>query len=146
MQWGTAKSMEVPIAEEIRKRGLRDHVRSLGYVPANDLEALYREAVALTFPSRFEGFGAPVLEAMARRCPVIAADATALPEVVQSAGRLVSPDNAEQWAHAMIQILDDDAYRKELQEAGLERARAYTWERSADILEDAYRHVLATTL
>jgi len=146
MQWGTAKSMEAPLAEVIRKNNLKDSVRSLGYVPAGDLEALYREAVALTFPSRFEGFGAPVLEAMARRCPVIAADATALPEVVQHAGRLVSPDNTDQWAQTMIELMEDEAERARLAEAGIERARAYTWERSADILEDAYRLVLGTTL
>ena len=146
MQWGTAKSMEAPLAEEIRKHGLQKHVRSLGYVPAADLEALYREAVALTFPSRFEGFGAPVLEAMARRCPVIAADATALPEVVEAAGRLVSPDNPEQWCQAMCELLEDEQARAALQEAGFERAREYTWQRSADVLEYAYHHVLATTL
>lgn len=146
MQWGTAKSMEAPLAEEIRKRDLKDSVRSLGYVPAADLEALYREAVALTFPSRFEGFGAPVLEAMARRCPVIAADATALPEVVKEAGRLVSPDNPDQWFQAMCDLLENEDERLRLQEAGVERARGFTWERSADILEDAYRLVLGTTL
>lgn len=146
MQWGTAKSMEAPLAEEIRKHDLKDSVRSLGYVPAADLEALYRAAVALTFPSRFEGFGAPVLEAMARRCPVIAADATALPEVVKEAGRLVSPDNPDQWFQAMCDLLENDDERLRLQEAGVERAREYTWERSADILEDAYRLVLGTTL
>jgi alpha-1,3-rhamnosyl/mannosyltransferase len=146
MQWGTAKSMEAPLAEEIRKRELKDSVRSLGYVPAADLEALYRSAVALTFPSRFEGFGAPVLEAMARRCPVIAADATALPEVVQDAGRLVSPDNPDQWAQAMSDLLESEDERARLQDAGVERAREYTWERSADILEDSYRLVLGTTL
>jgi alpha-1,3-rhamnosyl/mannosyltransferase len=146
MQWGTAKSMETPLAEEIRARDLKDCVRSLGYVPAADLEALYRAAVALTFPSRFEGFGAPVLEAMARRCPVIAADATALPEVVKDAGRLVSPDNPDHWCEVMCELLDDPAERLRLQDAGVERARVYTWERSADILEDAYRLVLGTTL
>jgi alpha-1,3-rhamnosyl/mannosyltransferase len=146
MQWGTAKSMETPLAEEIRARDLKDSVRSLGYVPAADLEALYRAAVALTFPSRFEGFGAPVLEAMARRCPVIAADATALPEVVKDAGRLVSPDNPDHWCQVMCELLNDPAERLRLQDAGVERARVYTWERSADILEDAYRLVLGTTL
>lgn len=146
MQWGTAKSMEAPLAEVIRKKDLKDNVRSLGYVPSADLEALYREAVALTFPSRFEGFGAPVLEAMARRCPVIAADATALPEVVQNAGRLVSPDNRDQWAETMIELLENEDERQRLAAAGIERAREYTWERSADILENAYRLVLGTTL
>ena len=146
MQWGTAKSMEAPVGEEIRNRGLQGHVRSLGYVPAAELEALYRAAVALTFPSRFEGFGAPVLEAMARGCPVLAADATALPEVVKDAGRLLSPDNADQWCQAMCEVLENEDVRDQMRAAGTERAKEYTWERSADILEDSYRHVLATTL
>jgi alpha-1,3-rhamnosyl/mannosyltransferase len=146
MQWGTARSMEAPLAEEIRKRDLKSSVRSLGYVPAADLEALYRGAVALTFPSRFEGFGAPVLEAMARGCPVIAADATAIPEVVKDAGCLVSPDNPDQWCQAMCDVLENAEERERLRAAGLERARLFTWARSADILEDAYRLVLGTTL
>jgi alpha-1,3-rhamnosyl/mannosyltransferase len=146
MQWGTAKSMDVPLAEEVRKLGIRERLRSLGFVPATELEALYRQATALTFPSRFEGFGAPVLEAMARGCPVIGADATAIPEVVQDAGILVSPDNPDQWFAAMCEILENDEIRTRLAKAGVERAREYTWARSADALEDSYRHALGTTL
>jgi glycosyltransferase involved in cell wall biosynthesis len=145
-QWGTAKSMEVSLSEEVRRLGLQDKVKRLGFVPSADLDALYEEAVALAFPSRFEGFGAPVLEAMSRGCPVIAADATALPEVVQDAGILVSPDNSDQWAQAMGDMIDDDALRKRLIESGYERAGRFTWTRSAEILEDAYNHALDTTL
>jgi alpha-1,3-rhamnosyl/mannosyltransferase len=143
---GAKGSMEVKIAAECRKRGLDSNIRRLGYMPYSDLDALYQEAVALTFPSRFEGFGAPVLEAMARACPVIAADMTALPEVVRDAGILISPDNAEEWHLAMRDMLGDDEQRHRLAKAGLERARSFTWSRSADILEDAYRHALETTL
>jgi alpha-1,3-rhamnosyl/mannosyltransferase len=107
---------------------------------------LYQEAVALTFPSRFEGFGAPVLEAMARSCPVIAADATATPEVVSDAGRLVSPDNAEEWARAMADLIEDEEMRNRYIKAGIERARDFDWTRSAGILEDSYRYALETTL
>jgi len=146
MQWGTAKSIEAPLAEEVRKLGIKDRIRSLGFVPAAELEALYRGAAALTFPSRFEGFGAPVLEAMARGCPVIAADATAIPEVVQDAGILVSPDNPDQWFAAMSEVLENEEVRSRLVKAGAERVREYTWARSADALEDAYRHGLGTTL
>ena len=143
---GAKGSMEVRIAKEVAKLGIHDRVLRLGYIPSPDLDALYNEAVALTFPSRFEGFGAPVLEAMARRCPVIAADATALPEVVEDAGYLVSPDNAEQWAHAMTYLLTDADQRDELAVAGLKRAMEFTWSRAADVLEDSYRHALGTTL
>jgi glycosyltransferase involved in cell wall biosynthesis len=143
---GAKGSMEVRIAKEVAKLGIHDQVLRLGYIPSEHLDALYIEAVAMTFPSRFEGFGAPVLEAMARRCPVIASDATALPEVVEDAGYLVSPDNPEQWAHAMTHLLDDESQREELAESGLKRATEFTWSRAADVLEDSYRHALGTTL
>ena len=143
---GAKGSMEVRIAKEVAKLGIHDKVLRLGYIPREDLEALYMEAVAMTFPSRFEGFGAPVLEAMARRCPVIASDATATPEVVKEAGYLVSPDNSEQWAHAMVYLLASDGQREELAESGFARAGEFTWGRAADVLEDSYRHALGTTL
>lgn len=143
---GGQGQMETRIAQEVHELGIEDSVKRLGFVPGRDLEALYLDAVATTFPSRFEGFGAPVLEAMSRGCPVIAADATALPEVIGGAGVLVSPDNAEEWCQAMAELLEDDARRAELVKRGHERARGFTWARSADILEDAYRHVLRTTL
>ncbi|MDQ3766441.1 MAG: glycosyltransferase, partial [Actinomycetota bacterium] len=100
------------------------------------------EATAMTFPSLYEGFGAPVLEAMARGCPVIAADAAALPEVVGGAGRLVAPDDVEGWAGAMEELIIDDELRGSLATAGLERAREFTWSRAAGLLEDAYRLAL----
>jgi glycosyltransferase involved in cell wall biosynthesis len=143
---GAKGSMETRIFEEVRKLDIEKNVRRLGYVPAGDLDALYHEAVALTFPSRFEGFGAPVLEAMSRVCPVIAADATALPEVVRDAGILISRDNPDEWRQAMVQMLEDEEARENLAKAGLKRAREYTWDRSADILEQSYTRALDTPL
>ncbi len=145
-EWVIAKEMAQRITSEIRKLGITSQVRELGYVPSADLEALYREATALTFPSRFEGFGAPALEAMARGCPVIASNATALPEVVSDAGVLVSPDNDEEWAQAMILMIEDEAMREGFKKVGPDRAKLYNWDVSAGILEDAYRHGLETTL
>ncbi len=142
----SAKQMDARLQEEIHKLGLGHSVRRLGYVASEDLDALYQQAVATVFPSRFEGFGAPVLEAMSRGCPVIAADATALPEVVGDAGVLVSPDNADEWGHAMSDMLDDPELRERLTKLGLERARELTWSKSAEILEASYRHALETTL
>jgi glycosyltransferase involved in cell wall biosynthesis len=145
-QWGTARSTAGGIAEEVRARGIGERVRPLGYVPARDLDALYRGAVALVFPSRFEGFGAPILEAWARGCPVIAADATSLPEVVGDAGYLLSPDNADEWAAAMRDLVEDEDLRLIYARAGAERVKLFTWTRSADVLEDSYHHALETTL
>jgi alpha-1,3-rhamnosyl/mannosyltransferase len=143
---GGRGSMETRIASAVRELDIEDGVKRLGYVPARDLDALYHEAVAMTFPSRFEGFGAPILEAMSRECAVIAADATAIPEVVSDAGRLVSPDNAEDWAHAMADVLEDEETRSRLAKAGAARAQEFTWQRAADVQEDAYRHALETSL
>jgi glycosyltransferase involved in cell wall biosynthesis len=145
-EWSVAKEMGERIEREIEKLGLSERVKRLGYVSTGDLEALYNEATALTFPSRFEGFGAPILEAMARGCAVIAANATALPEVVADCGRLVSPDNAEEWCHAMCELLEDEELRSSYVKAGLERAPEFGWGRSSSILEEAYRHALGTTL
>lgn len=145
-EWGTAHSMESRLAEELKVRKIEDSVRHLGYVPTADLDGLYHEACALVFPSRFEGFGAPVLEAMTRGVPVIAANTSALPEVVQNAGLLASPDDPEEWATWMTKMLEDEELSQRFAKAGIERARDFTWSNSADILEDAYRHGLATTL
>jgi alpha-1,3-rhamnosyl/mannosyltransferase len=145
-QWGTARSTEGAIAEEIRRLRIEERVRPLGYVAQRELEQLYAAAVALVFPSRFEGFGAPVLEAWSRGCAVIAADAAALPEVVGDAGYLLSPDNTGEWASAMQALLEDDDLRNVHARAGAERAKRFSWVRSADVLEDSYRHALETTL
>lgn len=143
---GAKGSTEVRIASSIRELGIEDRVRRLGRVPSDDLDALYHQATGLVFPSRFEGFGAPVLEAMSRNCPVIAANATALPEVVGGAGILVSPDDPAEWTEAMSGYLEDEEMRSRFSKLGTERARSFTWTRSADVLEDAYQHALETTL
>jgi alpha-1,3-rhamnosyl/mannosyltransferase len=145
-EWSVARAMGERIEAEIAALGLGDSVRRLGYVPSQDLAALYSEAVALTFPSRFEGFGAPVLEAMARGCPVIASDATALPEVLGEAGLLVSPDNASHWTDAMRDLLENSELAGTYRKAGLQRAEDFGWDRSASLLEDSYRHALETSL
>lgn len=145
-EWKTATDMEERISNEIANRGISTRVKQLGYVAAADLEGLYKTATAMVFPSKFEGFGAPILEAMARGCPVIAADATAIPEVVGTAGRLVSPDNADEWCRAMCDLLEDSEERRGFIKAGIERATDFGWRHSAGILEDSYRFVLETTL
>jgi glycosyltransferase involved in cell wall biosynthesis len=143
---GAKGSMEVRIGKEVQELGLEKNVKRLGHVPTRDLDALYHAAIALAFPSRFEGFGAPVLEAMSRSCPVIAADATALPEVVGDAGILVSPDNSEEWCKAMCEMIEDLRLRERLSRLGLDRSKEFTWEISADLLEDAYAQALETAL
>jgi alpha-1,3-rhamnosyl/mannosyltransferase len=141
-----AKQMGERIRAEVKRLDMEGSVKQLGYVSSRDLDALYQEAVGVTMVSRFEGFGAPCLEAMSRGCPVIGANATAIPEVIDDAGLLCSPDNPEEWFEAMNTLIEDEERRAQLKKAGQERATEFTWSRAADILEDSYRFVLETTL
>jgi alpha-1,3-rhamnosyl/mannosyltransferase len=130
--------MDKHLRELAAELGIEDNLRRLGHIDRGDLNWLYKNAVALTFPSRFEGFGLPVLEAMGHGCPVIAAAATALPEVVGASGVLLSPDDADAWAAAMIDVLTNPARREWLAEAGIARTAEFRWSSSAQELHRAY--------
>lgn len=123
-------------------RGLDGKVRHLGLVPRADLAGLYRAAIALAYPSRFEGFGAPVLEAMSQGCPVIASNAAALPEVVSDSGILLDPDDVEGWTAAMGDLLHDPNLRAELAGRGLRRAAQFSWEQAASAQLLAYEQAV----
>lgn len=107
------------------------NVRLLGRVPDQDLPGLYNAAVCLVLPSWYEGFGFPVLEAMACGTPVIIARAGALPEVAGEAALQIDPHNPDDLAEALCRLIEDDHVRSELSERGLGRAAEYSWERSA---------------
>ncbi|MHB8571539.1 MAG: glycosyltransferase family 4 protein [Candidatus Dormibacteria bacterium] len=117
-------------------------VRFIGHVPLEGLVGLYGGAVALVFPSRYEGFGLPVLEAMACGCPVIARDGHAMPEVAGRAALLVEGD-AGSFADAARSVWSDPGRRAELVARGLEHARAFTWERTAEQVVAQYERLLA---
>lgn len=106
-------------------------VRHLGHVPAGELPALYRGAVAMVFPSLFEGFGLPPLEAMACGCPVAASDAGAIAEVCDEAVVAFDARDVDAIAAAIESLAADEALRERLRRAGLERAAGFTWERTA---------------
>jgi len=135
---GTAAS-ETDVAAAIEGLDLADRVRRLNRIPRPDLEWLFRHAVALTFPSRFEGFGLPVLEAMAVGCPVVAAATTALPEVVGDAGVLLPADDPDPWTSAMLDLLENRARREQLAAAGRARAADFSWAGATGKLLAAYR-------
>ncbi len=116
-----------PVAVHASKR----RIRLLGYVPDEDLPALYSGATFFIMPSLFEGFGLSVLEAMACGTPVIASHAGALPEVVGDAAMLVDPTSVEGIAEGMRQLLSQPERRAELKRKGLERVHQFSWERSA---------------
>ena len=134
-----AAQTEDELRAVIAELRLTKNVRRLGHIDRADLDWLYAHAMALTFPSSFEGFGMPVLEAMAHRCPVIAADNTALPEVVGDSGVLVAPHDVAGWTSAMLELLGDGARRDALAAAGAARvATHFQWRMSAEQLRRVY--------
>jgi glycosyltransferase involved in cell wall biosynthesis len=115
-----------------------DGAEARGRVPADELLSLYRRAAALVFPSLYEGFGQPPLEAMACGCPVACSNAASLPEVVGDAARLFDPDSVEDMAAAVEEVLDHpDEWRRR----GLERATLFSWDACARAHEEVYREL-----
>jgi glycosyltransferase involved in cell wall biosynthesis len=112
----------------------------LGPVPDADLPALYAGALAFAFPSLWEGFGLPVLEAMASGAPVAASNRGALPEITAGAALLAEPE-PEAFAEALGELVGDAALRERLRSAGLARAAAFSWERTARETLAIYRTV-----
>lgn len=119
------------VEAEIVASGMADRVRFVGYVPSSDLPTLYTGASAFCFPSLYEGFGLPVLEAMACGAPVVAADRSAIPEVAGEAALLVDPTVPEAIGQALCRVLTDKQLRNDLIERGRRRTRQFTWERTA---------------
>lgn len=131
-----------PEQEKLAKGvGVKDRIVHLGMVPDDRLPDLYRCADLLLFPSWYEGFGLPVIEAMASGIPVVASNRGSLPEVVGGAGVLVDPEDHETMAKNVATILADSGFRAKLRGAGLERARLFTWQKTADRTLEVYRKV-----
>ncbi len=122
--------------------GLQDMVTLTGFVPDEHLPALLNAAEVFAFPSHFEGFGLPPLEAMASGVPVVCSNASSLPEVIGEAGLLVPPDDAQAWAEALHRLLADPALRLELRGRGLAQARLFTWEAAAQQTLAVYQSVV----
>ncbi|MDQ3956846.1 MAG: glycosyltransferase family 4 protein [Actinomycetota bacterium] len=119
----------------------RERVRVLGFVPADDLPGLYAGAALFCFPSFMEGFGFPVLEAMAQGTPVVTSRGTSTEEVAGGAAVLVDPSDASSIAAGMQELIDDGGRAAALRDAGRARAAEYGWERTARMLVEAYEEV-----
>ena len=115
-----------------------------GYVAENDLPALYSGATCFVYPSFFEGFGLPVLEAMQCGAPVIAGNRTSIPEVVGKAGLLFDPFDTNSLVQALTRVLDDSEYRAALRVQGLERAREFDWKQTARMTLQAYQKAVGS--
>ncbi|HSR49198.1 MAG TPA: glycosyltransferase family 1 protein [Acidobacteriota bacterium] len=135
---GESFDWKIPEVEQVRQRirhhGLQGRVVFPGYVPDADLPYFYSSCQAFVFPSLYEGFGIPLLEAMRCGAPVVAADAASLPEVGGEAARYFDPRDSQSMAAVLRQVLDDEDLRSQMQQAGLRRARRFSWRRSAEEL------------
>lgn len=132
------------IAATASRLGIAGAVRQLGLVSRPELAALYEAALALAWPSRFEGFGVPVLEAMGAGCPVVASNATAIPEVVGDAGLLLDPDDLPGWSEALGRVAEEAGLRRDLAARGRERLKEFSWQRSGALQVGAYQQALAS--
>ncbi|UIE39382.1 glycosyltransferase family 4 protein [Leptodesmis sichuanensis] len=128
------------LTEHIEDLGLTNQVKFLSYVPYSELPVILNQAIALVMPSLWEGFGLPVLEAMACGTPVITSNLSALPEVTGDAALLVDPYNETAIAQAMQQVIEDSGLRSHLRQAGLARASQFSWaktgQKTIEVLEE----------
>jgi glycosyltransferase involved in cell wall biosynthesis len=139
---GVTKQHHEKIYSEIQRLGLQKRVRLMGYLPYGDLPLVYNLARLMVFPSLFEGFGIPLLEAMACGCPVACSNTTSLPEVAGDAAVQFDPLSPEDMAAAIWSVWSDESLRQDLKQRGVERAARFTWEETARRTVGTYRKVL----
>ncbi len=140
--WGCGrKELEDAITQTAGAEAV-DRLHFTGYVEDEDLPKLYRASTAFAYPSLYEGFGLPPLEAMACGTPVLASNAPAMPEVVGDAALLADPVSIEEWSDAIARALTDEALQADLIAKGLERVKLFRWERTAAITASIYESVL----
>ena len=125
------------------RSGVQNDVRFLGFVPIEVLRIFYDEAKVFVFPSLYEGFGLPPLEAMAHGTPVVTSNVSSLPEVVGNAAVLVNPENVFEIMRALHRVLMDQALRERMKERGYKQATRFSWESSVRRILEGYRQVTA---
>jgi len=130
------------IEDAVASLRIADKVRILGMVPREHLPALYSGASLFAFPTLYEGFGFPGLEAMACGTPVVASNRSAVPEVLGDAALLADPEDADAFGHAMLRVLEDERLASDLVSRGTPHARTFTWARAARETLEVYRRAL----
>jgi len=117
-------------------------IRRIGYVDEQDLPALYSAAAAFVYPSLYEGFGIPILEAMSCGAPVITSNTSSMPEISSDAALFFDPTDVQQLTTLLLEVMGNEKLRKELSRKGIERAGQFSWEKTAratlKIYEDLY--------
>jgi glycosyltransferase involved in cell wall biosynthesis len=136
--WGNEE-----LGKVVRESGLDERVRLVGYVPDEDLPTLYRRAAVFVYPSLYEGFGLPPLEAMACGTPVVTSNISSIPEVVGEAAMLIDPYNTAEIAQAMASVLTNQGLRDTLRTSGLVRSRLFNWDKTARETLSLYREAIA---
>jgi alpha-1,3-rhamnosyl/mannosyltransferase len=129
---------------DARLRGLHDRVKTLGFVPKEALAPLYAGAWVFCWPTLLEGFGFPVLEAMAQGVPVVTSLGTSTEELARDAGVLVDPHDPGSIAAGIRSVLEDEGLARKLRELGPARAAEYSWDRTAELTIEAYRRALTS--
>jgi len=137
--WGTPRFPDLPAY--VKQLGLTEQVRWIGPAAEVDKPALYRLATVFAFPSRYEGFGLGPLEAMASGTPVVACEASSIPEVVGNAAFLVAPDDSRGMAGAILSFLTQPEHARHTRNLGLARAREFSWRKTAEVTLAVYRQV-----
>ncbi len=127
---------------EVAKQGLEGRVKFIGFVEDGDLPSLYSQAALMVFPSLYEGFGLPLLEAMACGVPVLTSNASCLPEVAGEAAVLLSPTDKAAWSHTMNELLSNPGRRARMVAAGFLQVRKFTWKKAAGQLLEIYQELV----
>ena len=130
------------VFKQIETLGLEDRIKFTGYVPRQNLPIVYNLAELFVYPTLYEGFGLPVLEAMACGTPVVTSNISSLPEIVGNAGILVTPGEESALAEAMVKVLSDPKMQENLAEKGIRRSKNFSWKRTAKETLQVYQHVL----
>ena len=142
---GVDRGMGAGLCAMAAEAGAPDAVIALGPVEEDRIHALYHGALALVYPSLYEGFGLPLVEAMASGTPVLASHEASMPEVLGGAGVLLDPRDVSAWRDAIIRLVNDESLRDDLRARGLARAATFTWQRTARLTLEVYREVVGGT-